>query len=343
MAPEREPTALSALRRAALAIWRGFTRDVGLKLLSVVMAFGLWFFVNAAERDTEQAFQVAVELHNLPPDLILISPPIDFVDLRVTGPRTLLARIDPDRLTIPLDLSGVRPGPAVFRLRTDTLNLPRGVNIVRLTPSEVTLQFARRISRKVPVRVAFQGKPPTDLRVTETSVAPEEIEIIGPEPTVRRIEAWETEPLDLSHARAGLLERDLPLAGPPQYVSLSARQVHVTVRLEEPEDTRVLEKVPVVVRNTRYRASVQPQEVRLTVRGPRSAVRALELIHGAVYIDGAGKEPGRYKLEPKADLPAGLSLVKVQPPLVQVRIFSEVRNGVAGGPAAQGQAPPNRK
>ena len=41
-----------------------------------------------------------------------------------------------------LDLRGVRPGPAVFRIVGEALDLPRGVDVVRLTPSEVTLEFA---------------------------------------------------------------------------------------------------------------------------------------------------------------------------------------------------------
>ncbi len=55
---------------------------------------------------------------------------------------------------MPLDLRGVRPGPAVFRLIADALDLPRGVTVARLTPSEVTLEFARVVRKSVPVRVA---------------------------------------------------------------------------------------------------------------------------------------------------------------------------------------------
>jgi YbbR domain-containing protein len=301
--------------------------NLGLKILSLLAAFSLWFFVNAGERDTEAALQVPLELRNIPAHLMIVSPRIDFIDMRVSGPRTLLSRIDRDRLSMTLDLSGVRPGPAVFRVQPGTLNLPRGVTVVRVTPAEVTLELQRVVRKRVPVRVAFRGKPPGALRVTDTRVAPESVEVIGPENEVGSMKVVETAPVDLEGATAGLLERDVGLEMPGEYVSLSATLVHAQVRLEEPEKSRTLQKVPVVVRNEQYRTRVRPDTVQITVRGPQSTIESLELGHGAVYIDAAGREPGRYKLAPSVDLPADVELVKEEPGSVLLEISKEKRRG----------------
>ncbi|MFN8641120.1 MAG: CdaR family protein [Candidatus Binatia bacterium] len=289
-------------------------RNPGAKLLSLLIAFGLWFFVNAGERDAEMAVQVPVELRNRPPNVMLISPRVDFIDLVVSGPRTLLNRIDPQRISITLDLNGVRPGPAVFRILGETLDLPRGVTVVRLTPSEVTLEFAAVLRKRVPVHVALTGKPPGGLRVTDTRVAPESVEAVGPAEQVGAVKAAETDPIDLAEVTAGLLERDVPLDVPGEYISFSASLAHVQVRLEEPERTRTLAGVPIVVRDGTWRATVAPGSLQLTVRGPQSAVDALELHQGAVYIDAAGREPGNYDVTPAVDLPAGVELVGRIPP-----------------------------
>jgi hypothetical protein len=197
--------------------------NAGVKLLSLVIAFGLWFFVNTGERDTEMAVQVPVELRNRPPNVMLVSPRVDFIDLVVSGPRTLLNRIDPQRMSVGLDLHGVRPGPAVFRIIGDTLDLPRGVTVVRMTPSEVTLEFAAVMRRTVPVHVAFTGKPFGNLRVTDTRVAPESVEWSAPPPRSARAQAAETDQLDLADAPAGLLERDVPLDVPGEYLHSARR------------------------------------------------------------------------------------------------------------------------
>jgi len=299
--------------------------NLGWKVLSVVLAFALWFFVNAGERDTEGGFQVPLELRNIPADLMIVSPRVDFVDLRVSGPRTLLSRIDPEKLSMILDLDGVRAGPAVFRVVTDALNLPRGVKVVRLTPAEVTLELARVIRRQVPVRVALAGKPPGDLRVTDVKVAPEVVEVIGPADEVEQFKVAETLPFELADAAAGLIEREIGLEPPREYLSLSATLVHAQVLLEEPEKGRTLLNVPVVVRQGIYRSSVQPSKVKITVRGPKSAIESLELRHGAVYIDAGGLEPGTHKVEPSVDLPPEVELVKVQPETLRLKVLEEER------------------
>ena len=304
--------------------------NAGLKLLSVVAATGLWFFVNAGERDTEQAVQVPVELRDIPPNVMLVSPRVDFVDLVLSGPRTLLNRIGPEQLSVTLDLRGVRPGPAVFRILGEALELPRGISIVRLTPSEVTLEFAPVLRKTVPVHVAFAGKAPSGLRVTETRVAPEAVEVVGPASQVEQIKAAETAPIDLGDAEPGLIERDLTLESAREYVSFSATLVHAQVRLEEPERTRTLTNVPVVVRNSGYRTQLKPTAVQVTVRGPRSATESLELDHGAVYIDATGQEPGTYEVTPAVDLPADVELVRQEPAVVELRVLHQKRRADGG-------------
>lgn len=300
-------------------------RNVGLKLLSLLAAFALWVFVNAGARETERTLQIPLELQNLPPHLMIVSPRVDLVDLRVSGPRTLLGRINPNELKIVLDLGGVRPGPAVFRVLTESLNLPRGVKISRLTPSEVTLEFSRIGRRTLPVRVTFTGKPPGDLRVTETRVAPESVEVSGPMEVVDKMQAVETAPLDLATTEAGVMQRELLLEPPLEYLSYTASLVRAEVRLEEPEETRVFRGVPVVVRNTSQRTTVKPESISVTIRGPKSALEALELNHGTVYIDAAGLEPGEHTLAASADLPAEVKLVKQEPASLLVSVSSEKR------------------
>lgn len=299
---------------------RAFTHGVGLKFMSLVAAFAIWVFVNFGERESEAAFQVPIELRNMPANFMIVSPRVDFIDLRVRGPRTLLGRIDGERLAIVLDVSGVRPGPTVFRVHPDTLSLPRGVSVVRLAPSEITFEWAQTASKTVPVKLQLVGKPPNDLRLTDTRVAPESVKVFGPDYEVRRINVVRTEPLDLANASAGLMERNLTLAMPPEYVSYSAMLVRVQVRLEEPEESRVLKGIPVVVRNAAHRAVLQPASVSVTVSGPRSKVRSLELADGAIYIDAAGLSPGDYQRAPAADLPADLVLVKLEPPRIRLRL-----------------------
>ncbi|HVN88087.1 MAG TPA: CdaR family protein [Candidatus Binatia bacterium] len=305
----------------ARARWRAmFTQDLGMKLVSLAVAFGLWAFVNASERDTEQALQVALELRDIPIAMMITSPRVDFVDLRVSGPRTLLSRIDSKRLMIPLDLSGLHPGPAVFRITADSLNLPRGVKVARITPAQITIDLERIVRRTVPVRLQLAGKLPPGLHVVDTRVSPETIEVIGPASAIEDLKGPETEPLNLTGVGPGKIERELAVPPISEYVSFSAQRVAVKVQIDEIEIERELRHVPVVVRGTHH-ASLDPSNLRVVVRGPKHVVESLELSHGEVYIDAANAAPGRYQRTPTVELPPGVELLRLEPAELQMRVL----------------------
>lgn len=313
------------LARVGRSLRDALVYNVGLKLLSLVAAFALWMFVNGAARDSESALQVPLQLQNLPDHIMIVGPQPNMVDLRVSGPRALLSRINATELAIRLDLDDVRPGPAVFRVRTDELNLPRGVRIVRLTPSEVTLELARIGHRILPVRLEVSAQPSSGLRVAATAISPDQVEVTGPMRLVDALRAVETVPIDLSDATVGVIERDVALEQPPDFISYSAFQVRVEVRVAEPEESRTWRRVSVTVSNATGPIRLNPDVVNVTVRGPRSAVESLELEHGAVYIDAAGLQPGRHTAVPTVDLPAEVELVKQEPASIAVQVLRERR------------------
>jgi len=294
------------------------TRNFALKLLSLLIAFSLWFFVNFGERDSEESLKVPLELRNIPAHLMITSPRVDFVDLRVSGPRALLGRIDRNRLSIGLDLNGVRPGPAVFRVDVASLNLPRGVQALRINPSQVTLEMERVGHKAVPVRLRLNGKPPPDLQIADTKVSPETVQVTGPASDVRDIAAVNTEPLDVSTSTAGTIERELLLDPTGDYISLSANRVAAQVRIEEVQTTRDLKGVAVEVRNAGAPYRVTPDRLRLTLRGPKRLLSNLELEPGAVYIDAGGMPLGEHALKPSVDLPAGVALGSLDPAKVDL-------------------------
>jgi len=76
--------------------------NFGLKALALIIAVGLWL---AGHRDTERAIEVAVEFRNLPSDLMVMDNRVDYVVLRLMGPRTLVSTLDADNLKLGIDCS----------------------------------------------------------------------------------------------------------------------------------------------------------------------------------------------------------------------------------------------
>lgn len=300
--------------------WRdAVTRNFSLKLLSLLFAFGLWAFVNFGERDTEEALKVPLELRNIPASLVITSPRVDFIDVRVVGPRTLLGRIDRSRLSIPLDLQGVRPGPAVFRVAGESLNMPRGVRVVRINPAVVTLDLERVGRKTVPVQLRFDGEPPKGFKLVSARVSPEAVELTGPAKDVGDIEMVFTSKLSIAEAEAGVIKQSLPLESVGDYLSFSTPRVDVEVRIEEVVVRREISDVPIEIRNASDEASVKPAKTRLTIRGPQRLVTALEPEDLQVYVD-VDADAGTGEVKLVADVPVPVELISMEPESVQLTI-----------------------
>ncbi len=124
-APRLVPPATSKARYYEGMLKRGLRRNTGLRLISVLLAMGLWFFVNAGQHSSIESFNVPVTYRDLPPHMIITNPHPQSVKIEVSGPRTLLSLIDPGRLTLRLDLIGVTVGEVSLRVNPEAFNVPR--------------------------------------------------------------------------------------------------------------------------------------------------------------------------------------------------------------------------
>lgn len=333
MSPVARPTSNGLARRLRGALldperWRdAFTRNFTLKLLSLVFAFGLWAFVNFGERDTEEALKVPLELRNIPASLIITNPRVDFIDVRILGPRTLLGRIDRTRLSIPLDLQGVRPGPAVFRVSGESLNLPRGVRVTRINPAVVTLELERVGAKTVPVQLRLDGEPPKGFKVVSARVNPEVVELTGPTSQLDEVQSVYTAKLSIAEAEAGVIRQSLPLEPAGDYFSFSVPRVEAEVRIEEVVVRREIKGVPIGIRNAAGDASVVPDRTTLTLRGPQRLVSSLEPNDLQVYVDASD---GSGEASLIAEVPEPVELVSMKPEVVKLTVSGAPPEADAG-------------
>lgn len=296
-------------------------RNGTLKVFSLAFACGLWLLVNAGERDTEKTLVVPVELGNLPSQLVVIGGRVDSVDLRVKGPRTLLGRFHPRKIT--LNLSGVRPGPASFRVSSDLLSLPRGVKIQRISPSQVNLEVAAIIRRKIPVRPDVMGTPPHGYLVKEVEVVPNAVEVVGPAPQIEKIDAVMTVPVDVSRFIQSQTQ-DLPLRGlEGDLITANVDRVRARVEIQEVMVTQEFRRVKIEVKNAALRTVATPSQVDVAVRGPQRLVEQLKLRDSEIFVDATGQGPGTVILPINVLLPPRIELISQEPTEVELTLMSD--------------------
>lgn len=306
------------MKKGLHTLWVLITRNATLKIFSVIFAAGLWVLVNAGERDTEMSLTVPLEWRNLPPHLVVVGQHVDSVDVRVVGPRTLLGLLHQKKIL--LDLSGMHPGPSSFRIGKDQLSLPRGIELVRISPSQINLEIARIQKRRLPVSLDVLGEPPAGYKLGEIEVVPNAVEVTGPAPALARLQSVPTEPLQLSRfTQSGTL--DLDLVSPHDgLISYNLQQVRVRIDIQDVMVSRTFQKIKCTVRNTEFAADVSPASVDVEIHGPQRLVEPLQLSAQEVFADAAGQEPGTVILPVTVLVPPGVTIVRQEPKVVVVTL-----------------------
>lgn len=166
-------------------------KNLPLKVLSIILAIFLWFFISRGQggEEMEISLGVPVELHNLPPEMEVTRGPVERVDVRMSGPRRVVSRVSQLGITIPLDLMGAAEGETTFELFTSDINVPERVTVTRVSPSSVDVLLERTVKKKVNIVLLVEGTPMSGFRALEPVVTPNVMEIKGPRSQIKGIKA----------------------------------------------------------------------------------------------------------------------------------------------------------
>lgn len=172
------------------------TRNVGWKLLSLALAVLFWIAV-ASEPELSTFISVRVEYKNLSPALEINSNVVETVLLEVRGPSGEL-RASPDtrpRYAVILDMTGMQPGQHTFTIDSQSVRMPRGIQLVRAVPAQIRLNFENSATRTVPVTLRFVAGLPPDLAVLQAEAQPPALRIAGPASRVAHVGSVEIDPI----------------------------------------------------------------------------------------------------------------------------------------------------
>jgi len=296
-------------------------RNIGLKIVSVFIAFLLWLVV-AGEQPAERGLRVPLELQNLPPNIELVDLPIETVDVRVRGPSGTLSRLGPGDLIAVLDLQSAKPGPRLFHLTPEQVRAPFGVEVAQVNPPTLALRFETSASRTVPVAPSVTGEVAPGYVVTTVTAQPAKVEVVGPQSVIRQMSEVLTEPVSVEGATSSVRETVTVGAASPNVRLRTPQRAIVDVTVVPAPSERILEKVPVHLRSLAIGLVAQafPQAVTVRVRGTRESVARLKADAVTAFVDLSGFGPGVYELPVRTDHASGFGVAGVQPSNVQIVI-----------------------
>lgn len=171
-----------------------------LKLLAIAFALVLWFFV-MGEQNLEKGFAVPLELAGVPDGMVVSNDVPRLVDVRISGPRTVLMNLDANELNLALDLKGLTPGITSFKRLDERFRLPRTLKVTRMSPAVIDVRLERIHTRKVPVKVVFASDPPEGYRIGKVVVNPARVTVAGAGSELKSVNEIPTEAIELAEVK----------------------------------------------------------------------------------------------------------------------------------------------
>ena len=170
--------------------------NFGFKVLSLVLATGLWFMIARDEQPAEVEIHAPIVFQHVPQHLEISSEAVPEAQIRVRGPERMVRQLKVNEVQAEIDLTGVKSGERTFDLTSHQVRHPRDIEVVQIVPSQLHLAFDTRGTKEVEIRPRVTGTFATGEQIVKVETDPPRITITGPRHHVERIDAATTDPID---------------------------------------------------------------------------------------------------------------------------------------------------
>jgi diadenylate cyclase len=203
--------------------------NFGLKVLSLLLATGLWMAISPENQPAEMALRVPIEFHQVPDNIEISSANIPEAQVRVRGPERLIRQLRSTDVHAEIGLADVKPGERTFDLTSGQIHPPRDVSVVQVLPGQLHLDFDTRLSREVEVHARVTGNFVAGEQIAQVLVDPAKITITGPRRHVERVDSATTDPVDASGTMTRAVFVTNVYVSDPLVQVVQPSPIHVTV------------------------------------------------------------------------------------------------------------------
>ena len=157
--------------------------------LATVLATVVW--ITAANEDNPIVQQVypqpiTIEMKLLSKDMIVGRSNIKDVAVLIRAPSQVWSTLSNNQINITADLNGLPPGSHKVPLKAN-VDIP-SVEILSVSPSEISINLERIITRTIPVIVDIQGEPAVGYIARSPIISAENIIVTGSEKEISKLE-----------------------------------------------------------------------------------------------------------------------------------------------------------
>ncbi|HMT06453.1 MAG TPA: CdaR family protein [Pyrinomonadaceae bacterium] len=245
-----------------------FLEDWAMKLVALVITFGLWFGVTILSRGKQASERYSVKLNLRPADnAIVTNKSVEQVEIRVRGVDEKIEQIQSTNLAVNVDLSEFPIGDSILELTPESVSvqLPEGVKLVDLQPSRIAVSVDTFATKEIQVKAVLEGALPAGFEIYgEPLISPPTIPIQGSAKLVASVDQLQTEKISLEGRKQDFIARQIPVSVTNNKVTINNTVVDVSFKIGEKRIERT------------FSLASGSQTVVATLFGPRTLIAKLK-------------------------------------------------------------------
>ena len=310
-------------------------RNSGLKLLSLLIAALLAWFVNSENNVGDAQIFVPLKIENVPDNRMLVRPLARQLVVTLKGPSYQIARASAQPLTIKARLPDGVSDRYQLALRHSDIPVPPSIEVVRIDPSEIEVILEEKVSRDLPVRVEREGKLDAGLRIDSIVTQPDRVTVVGPSSELKSLNDVQTYPIMLPELKeSSALELDLKVPGNLTTVLPSTVRVHVNI--VPLQGTRRFGEREIELRapSGSERLEISPSRATIEIKGEVERIKGLGEEQVVPYVRLSHDQDLSKPFEVAVDLPEWVTVSKIEPRTVTLSRLtpseSKSKSGIKG-------------
>ena len=145
-------------------------KNLGVKILSLVLACSLWLFFAYRAETIHRTFKVPVEWRNMPDHFSIVTPEVTEARVTMSGSERSL-NFDSKSLLMSLDLDNIQEGYQELHLSENSLlNKPSGLSVNKIDPPVIRVHAYKLEDVMLPVKVRFANRLAGNLMIKNISI-----------------------------------------------------------------------------------------------------------------------------------------------------------------------------
>ena len=302
-------------------------------ILILLLFLILFCLPGCTTEPVETDLLLPVDFSNIPENLILTSFHTDKIEIRIQAHPNLIELINKKNLHYPVDLytdlefdpagnsDSIEPGSYVFPVEEKRIPMDRGIKILSINPSYLSVQLEKKVSKTFKVTVPYIGTPATGHIALDAATEPASVELTGAASLIQSIKELKTKPIDLTNASEDF-KKKMPLdLENPSIISSSDPIIIVSVPIQQQLVSKTIENIPIQIWNSTLKVNIEPSKITIQIKGPFETLNNKEITDQIYsFIDLKGLAPGVYARHAYINIPWDLIMTNAVPQVFTIKI-----------------------